>query len=199
MNKCIYGLVLVGGKSVRMGRDKALISYNGYNTQLERSSELLKAVCKKVFISQRKAQDFDTPDGTSTIYDSAEEVEGPLCGILSAMHSHPEVHWLVIACDLPNLDTKVLRKLVHEFEVESPHLTAYRSTQDGLPEPLCAIYPAGSAKELLTLSREIRSSCPRKILIIKKAKLLEQDDPESLNNINTVAEYSDTIDCKQSV
>ena len=198
MKRVIYGLVLVGGKSLRMGKDKALISYDEIHTQLESTTGLLKTVCEKVFISQRKAQNFDTPDKTTSIYDSVKEVNGPLCGILSAMRSQPEAHWLIIACDLPNLETNVLRKLISEFEAELPELTAYRSSKDGLPEPLCAIYPAGSAEEILKLSQELRSSCPRKILIAKKAKLVEQDNQESLNNINTFEEYRDTIKSKKN-
>lgn len=176
-----------------MGRDKALISYNGTETQLERSTALLKAVCQDVFVSQRKDQAYEIQNFANVIYDSVNEVKGPLCGILSAMYNHPGANWLVIACDLPNLDDKVLRNLVREFESESPQLIAYKSSYNGLPEPLCAIYPAGSARELLTHSRELNSYCPRKILIAMDARLVEQDNPTSLNNVNTTSEYNDSI------
>ena len=176
-----------------MGRDKALISYNGTETQLERSSALLRAECQKVFVSQRKDQAFELPSFTAVIYDSVKEVKGALCGILSAMHKHPDEHWLVIACDLPNLEANALRKLVREFESESPQLIAYKSSYDGLPEPLCAIYPTGSLRELLMHSRELNSYCPRKILMKMNARLVEQDNPTSLKNVNTTSEYHDSI------
>ena len=191
MKQRLFGLVLVGGRSIRMGRDKALISYNGTETQLERSSALLRAECQKVFVSQRKDQAFELPSFTAVIYDSVKEVKGALCGILSAMHKHPDEHWLVIACDLPNLEANALRKLVREFESESPQLIAYKSSYDGLPEPLCAIYPTGSLRELLMHSRELNSYCPRKILMKMNARLVEQDNPTSLNNVNTHSEYHD--------
>ncbi|MAV84922.1 MAG: molybdenum cofactor guanylyltransferase [Puniceicoccaceae bacterium] len=193
MKRRLFGLALVGGRSIRMGRDKALISYNGTETQLERSTALLKAVCQDVFVSQRKDQAYEIQNFANVIYDSVNEVKGPLCGILSAMYNHPGANWLVIACDLPNLDDKVLRNLVREFESESPQLIAYKSSYNGLPEPLCAIYPAGSARELLTHSRELNSYCPRKILIAMDARLVEQDNPTSLNNVNTTSEYNDSI------
>ncbi|MGB0744670.1 MAG: NTP transferase domain-containing protein [Opitutales bacterium] len=185
----IYGLVLVGGQSRRMGRDKALLSYSGKQTQLERTAGLLSEVCEKVYISQRTEQTFPTPSGTLPIYDSVSAVEGPLCGILSAMAAHPEAHWLVLACDLPHLQTATLKKLIHEFASAAPKFTAYRSSHDGLPEPLCAIYPAGSAAALLALSQELGTSCPRKLLIVKEARLIDQDDPRSLDNINTAEEF----------
>jgi molybdopterin-guanine dinucleotide biosynthesis protein A len=190
MSPEIYGLVLVGGESRRMGSDKALLSYDGKATQLERTAALLQSVCPRVFISQREEQPFPTPEGTEAIYDRVEEARGPLRGILSAMQAHPDAHWLVLACDLPNLTRAVLEKLIATFnEAEAPELTAYKSSHDDLPEPLCAIYPSGSDAGLLALAQELGKSCPRKLLIIKEAALVDQDDPRSLDNINTAEEF----------
>lgn len=189
MDTEIYGLVLVGGKSRRMGRDKALISYDGVYTQLERSAQLLQQRCSRVFISQREDQLFPTPTGTQVIFDQVADIKGPLRGILSAMHQHPEVHWLVVACDLPNLQLATLEKLINSFQSTEPQITAYRSTHDDLPEPLCAIYPAGSDTSLQALATKIGRSCPRKLLILKKAALIQQDDPHSLDNVNTSDEF----------
>jgi len=189
MNGEIYGLVLVGGESRRMGRDKALLSYDGSSTQLERTAALLRKVCPRVFVSQRKEQPFPAPQDTTAIYDSVEDAKGPLRGILSAMQAHPEAHWLVLACDLPFLLQATLEKLIASFRSTQPRLTAYRSTHDGLPEPLCAIYPSGSDRALLDLAKELGKSCPRKLLILKEAALVEQDDPGSLDNINTDEEF----------
>ncbi|MDP4611635.1 MAG: NTP transferase domain-containing protein [Opitutales bacterium] len=189
MDSPLYGLVLVGGKSQRMGRDKALLSYDGQGTQLERTAALLQSVCERVYISQREEQAFPCPEGSEAIYDSVSEAKGPLCGILSAMQTHPEAHWLVLACDLPYLQVPTLEKLIRTFQAATPELTAYKSSHDGLPEPLCAIYPSGSGQGLLQLSQELGKSCPRKLLIVNEAKLVDQDDPRSLDNINTAAEY----------
>lgn len=189
MDTLIYGLLLVGGKSQRMGSDKALLSYDGKQTQLERSSEVLQTVCSKVFVSQRSEQAFPIPNGTEAIYDSVDAAKGPLCGILSAMQAHSQAHWLVLACDLPNLTQAALEKLIREFQAEAPRLTAYRSSHDGLPEPLCAIYPSGSGTGLLELTLELGNSSPRKLLIVQDARLIEQDDPRSLDNINTAEEF----------
>ena len=193
MKTSIYGLVLVGGRSHRMGRDKALLAYHGELTQLERTAALLQSVCPKVFISQRAEQTFLAPAGTEAIFDSVDEIKGPLCGILSAIRAYPEAHWLVLACDLPYLQMATLKKLIIEFHKKSPQLTAYRSTHDGLPEPLCAIYPAGSDAGLLDLAKELGKHCPRKLLIVKEAALIEQDNPRSLDNINTAEEYEETL------
>ena len=196
MKRRLFGLVLVGGKSIRMGRDKALICYNGTENQLLRSTALLKAVCQEVFVSQRKDQAYELHNFANIIYDSVQEVKGPLCGIISAMHKHPDEHWLVIACDLPNLDDFALRKIVREFETDSSRLIAYKSSYDGLPEPLCAIYPSGCAQEMLSYSRKLNNQCPRKIIMKMNTRLVEQDNPTSLNNVNTHSEYHDFIKTK---
>jgi molybdenum cofactor guanylyltransferase len=189
MSHPIYGLVLVGGESRRMGSDKALLRYGDQGTQLERTAALLNQVCDQVFVSLRKEQGFECPAQTLPIYDSIEAIKGPLCGILSAMAAVPEADWLVLACDLPFLKQATLEKLIAEFQSAEPQLTAYRSTHDGLPEPLCAIYPSGCDTALLALSNQLGKHCPRKLLIVKEARLLDQDDPCSLDNINTAEEY----------
>lgn len=189
MSTPLYGLVLVGGKSERMGRDKALLSYDGEQNQLERTASLLNAVCGKTFISLREEQGFELPQDVGAIYDSGEGVSGPLCGILSAMAEYPSADWLVLACDLPHMSVDTLEELIGSYN-ERPHeLTAFRNIRDGLPEPLCAIYPSGKANELLALAEELGTLSPRKLLIAKGAHLIKPDDPRSLNNINTAEEY----------
>lgn len=190
MEPQIYGLILAGGESRRMGRDKATLRYNGKQTQLERTTELLQRVCPRVFVSQRASQAFPVPEGSEVIHDNVDQISGPLRGILSAMATHPRVHWLVVACDLPFLKEQTLTKLIYAFTETSPQLTAYRSSHDDLPEPLCALYPSGSDRELLHLALELGKSCPRKLLIVKKARLIEQEDPRSLDNINTAEEFA---------
>ena len=178
MSQTLYGLVLVGGESRRMGRDKALLSYD------------------KTFISLRKEQDFRAPEQTEALYDCIDEVKGPLCGILSAMGTHPEADWLVVACDLPYLKVETLEKLVESYKETEPQLTAYRSTHDGLPEPLCSIYPSGMDAKLLALANELQKFCPRKLLIVNEARLIDQDDPRSLDNINTAEEFAAVLNQK---
>lgn len=193
MTRPIYGLVLAGGQSRRMGRDKALLSYDGAQNQLEHTTELLQPICEQVYISQRNDQSYPLPDGTDAILDERSDFKGPLCGILSAMNAHPNVHWLVVACDLPHLKSVTLKKLVTEFQSNTHHAIAYRNSNDGLPEPLCAIYPAGSSQELSTLARELKTNSPRKLLIELKATLIQQDDRQSLNNINTPEAFEKAI------
>ena len=178
----IWGLVLSGGMSKRMGQDKALIEIDG-NTQLNKTYTLLQNHLPEVFVSSRADQSADNERKKyNQIYDLYNNI-GPLAGIVSAMHEHPEVDWLVVACDLMNLDDKTIDYLIENYH-PNDNIIAYKSEYNGLPEPLCAIYSA-SAKPLLDESMNRKVICPRKILINANAKLLTQPNPSALENFNT--------------
>lgn len=178
----LYGLVLAGGRSRRMGRDKALLEFDG-KTQLERAMEALAEVTERQFVSTRKDQSGDDErQRYPQIVDGYDEL-GPVAGILSALESHPDADWLIVACDLPNLDAETLRYLVANRD-EHAAFTAFASSHDGLPEPLCAIYPADSVA-LIRAFVEDGIVCPRKILIRSESTLLAQPNPRSLDNVNT--------------
>ena len=68
---------------------------------------------------------------------------GPIGGILAALHAHPQAAWLVLACDLPFLDAATLQQLIAARDPRRL-ATAFRSSHDGKPEPLCAIYEPAS-------------------------------------------------------
>ena len=182
MSSALYGLVLAGGQSRRMGRDKALLVRDG-QSQLRHIASLADSVTDKFYVSARADQK-DDPERSQfeTIVDRYDDM-GPIAGVLSAMDEYPAVDWLVIACDLPNIDAATLRFLIKHRSAEQP-FTAYRSNHDGLPEPLCAIYASGSNKHIRKFVAD-GMFCPRKMLINSNTKLLEQPNPVALDNVNT--------------
>jgi molybdopterin-guanine dinucleotide biosynthesis protein A len=186
----VFGLVLAGGKSRRMGRDKALLERNG-QSQLAYMVELLNGSVDKVFVSTRPDQINDEERGQyEQIVDRYDDL-GPVAGILSALHEYPEVDWLVVACDLPNIDEQTITHLLQQRGGEQP-FTAYISSHDGLPEPLCALYHSGCT-EIIERFVDEGVKCPRKILIRSETQLLEQVDPRSLDNVNTPDDLQDSI------
>ena len=186
----LYGLVLAGGRSRRMGRDKALLEHNG-QSQLERMMELLAGCAERAFVSTGKDQR-DEPERRrfAQVVDRYDDM-GPLAGILSAMDEYPDADWLVVACDLPNIDTATLRFLIDNRSPDKP-FTAFTSSHDGLPEPLCAVYRHGT-DTILRAFVESGIRCPRKILIRSDTCLIEQLDPRSLDNVNTPDDLADSI------
>jgi molybdopterin-guanine dinucleotide biosynthesis protein A len=178
----VYGLVLAGGESRRMGRDKALLLRDG-QSQLAYLAALLERVSDRVFVSARSTQLRDAERSRyALIVDRYADI-GPMAGILSALEEHPDRDWLVLACDLPNVDEPTLRFLLEHRSEEKP-FTAFRSSYDGLPEPLCAIYRSGCADILHKFVAD-GVVCPRKVMIRSDSELLEQPAPGALDNINT--------------
>lgn len=181
-DRAVYGLVLAGGKSRRMGVDKALLMHDG-ESQLARAVRLLERVTDEAFVSTRADQQ-DDPERAKfkQIVDRYDGI-GPVAGILSAMDTYPDVDWLVVACDLPNLSESVLTALLPERRGGHPFV-AYRSVHNDLPEPLCAVYGRGSDKLLRGFVAE-GIHCPRKMMINSDTRLLDQSERDALDNINT--------------
>ena len=190
MSAPLYGLVLSGGHSSRMGEDKAALAYAGH-TQLERAMALLGARVERAWVSVREDQQADPLRGQfAQIADRRRDL-GPMAGILAAQETHPQAAWLVLACDLPLLDEATLVQLVAARAPEAV-ATAYRSSHDGLPEPLCAIYEPRSHALLEEYVRAGRN-CPRKFLIEAGARLLDEPNPRALDNVNTPEEYGSAM------
>ena len=179
----LYGLVLAGGRSVRMGHDKSVLKWHG-TEQRYYMADLLKGICTDVFISCRPEQQMEISSNYKTLPDSVSG-SGPLTGILSAFKANPNVAWLVTACDLPLLDTATLRYLIDNRD---PHAiaTTFESPFDTLPEPLITIWEPSSHEVLQSFLAD-NFTCPRKALIrnSEKVKLLKAPNPDALMNANT--------------
>jgi molybdenum cofactor guanylyltransferase len=182
----LYGLVLAGGRSTRMQRDKAALEYAG-RSQLERAVELLTPLVGQVFVSVRSDQTGDPLRARFAQIVDSGGVQGPIAGIIAAQARHPDAAWLVLACDLPLLDRQTLEHLLRSRR-PARQVTAYRSSHDGLPEPLCAIYEPSSREALRAYVASGRD-CPRKFLMNADAELLEQPRAGALDNVNTPSEY----------
>lgn len=186
----LFGLVLAGGASSRMQRDKAAIEYHG-QSQLHWTFHLLTHVCAATFVSVRPDQrEEPTRAGLPQILDRRPGI-GPIAGISAALQAHPKAAWLVVACDLPFLSEQTLRHLV---EHRDPHklATAFKSSHDGLPEPLCAIWEP-AAREPVLAYLAAGKQCPRKFLIDADALLLDLPEARALDNVNTAEEYIETV------
>jgi molybdopterin-guanine dinucleotide biosynthesis protein A len=186
----IYALVLAGGRSTRMHRDKATLAYHG-RTQLEWAVSFLEPHVQRVFVSIRPDQVNDpTRARFDQIVDTQENL-GPIAGIMAAQAQYPNVAWLVLACDLPFLDDRTLETLMAARQPQRL-ATAYRSSHDVLPEPLFAIYEP-SSREAILAHVASGKNCPRKFLINSDVRLLDAPNPHALDNINTPDEYGSAV------
>jgi molybdopterin-guanine dinucleotide biosynthesis protein A len=186
----LYGLVLTGGRSTRMHRDKAALTYDG-RTQLERAMALLTPHVVRAYVSVRRDQQDDPLRRPFPQITDTHENLGPIAGLLAAQARHPEAAWLVLACDLPLLDEATLAHLLRS-RAPSRAATAYRSSHDGLPEPLCAVWEPRS-REPLSAYVARGGQCPRKFLQGADTELLDEPNPRALDNVNTPEEYGSAM------
>jgi molybdopterin-guanine dinucleotide biosynthesis protein A len=129
------GVVLAGGKSTRMGCDKAFLPAGGVSL-LQRQLNLLRSVgCQHIFISGRRDTDYSTFDAT-TLHDAVDDA-GPLAGIAAALHASTASHVLVLAVDLLSMNKHFLSRLISHCQ---PSHGAVPRQPRGW-EPLAAVYP----------------------------------------------------------
>ncbi|MEO1261462.1 MAG: NTP transferase domain-containing protein [Bacteroidota bacterium] len=177
----VCGLVLAGGKSQRMGKDKGLINYHGM-PQREYAAQLLNHFCEKTFLSCRPDQMEELKGDFPLLPDTFIGL-GPMGAILSAFREKPDAAWLVVACDLPLLDKPTLDFLINNRNI-SEIATTFRSPVNKFPEPLVTIWEPRSYPVLLNFLSQ-GYSCPRKALINSPINMLEVPRAEALKNVNT--------------
>jgi molybdopterin-guanine dinucleotide biosynthesis protein A/molybdopterin converting factor small subunit len=180
-------LILIGGLSERMGRNKALIERPDGTRQIDHIVSLAKPISSRIFLSSRDSEDHGT--GLPVIPD-LNPGEGPVGALASAAASGHSGPWLVIGCDLFLLDVATLRYLLAAHDPSRP-ATAFRNRIDSRPEPLCAIYEESSiqgAGAHLTSNR-----CARRFLESLQPQLLELPHPAALDNANTPAELAEVF------
>ncbi len=183
----LFGLVLAGGMSTRMGRDKGLIDYHG-KAQRDHAADLLANFCEQTFISCRPDQVGDINGPYPALPDTFSEL-GPFGAILSAFRAYPDHAWLVIATDLPLLDEATLAQLTAHRN-PSRIATAFISPVNEFPEPLIAIWEPRSYPVLLQFLAQ-GYSCPRKTLINSDVELIQAANPEALVNVNHPGELEE--------
>jgi molybdopterin-guanine dinucleotide biosynthesis protein A len=185
----LNGLVLAGGLSTRMQRDKGLLAYHG-KPQREVAFELLSEFCEEVYLSCRADQVVTLEDQFRAVPDVFLGL-GPKGGILSAFQSNPDAAWLVVACDLPYLNRETLQHLV-ENRQPARVATAFLDSQNQFPEPLITIYEPKIYPVLLQMLG-LGYPCPRKTLINSDVALLQAPDSQALTNVNEPREYEEAI------
>jgi len=179
----LSGLVLAGGESIRMGKDKGLLDYFGKSQRIY-SMEMLEKLNLKSYLSVRKEQKLNQ----DKIIEDKFIGLGPFGAICSGFQHNPNTAWLVLATDLPYADEKLIRQLIKERD-PSKVATALKGKNKRFPEPLITIWePRAYPIMLQFLAQGI--SCPRKVLINADVKLVEVDD-DFITNVNTPEEFTE--------
>ena len=126
----------MGGRSSRMGHDKALLPFRGTTLGHCVAREVALAVGTAVLVGDPQTYE---KLGFPVIPD-LHPGEGPLGGILTAL-KHTQARWnLIVACDMPGLSGEFLMKLLEAAKTADADAFVPQNPDSGLPEPLCAVY-----------------------------------------------------------
>ncbi len=129
------GYLLVGGKSSRMGRDKALLPFGGIPLSRALAGLVERAAGCAVLVGNPQLEPLAGYPAIPDLYPG----QGPLGGILTALE-HTTSDWnLVVACDMPGLSAEFLAGLV-DAATRSDAAALLPVGPSGRPEPLCAVY-----------------------------------------------------------
>ncbi|MCC5790347.1 MAG: NTP transferase domain-containing protein [Opitutales bacterium] len=184
MDTPLYGLVLVGGRSQRMGQDKAWLDYRGL-PQWRYLVNLLQGHCAQVYLSVHEPEAARPYGDCPTLVDRYA-YPGPINGLLSAFALHGEAAWLVLACDLPGFSEAAISRLIRQRDRRCL-ATAFRNPETSSPEPLAAIWEP-SSRVVLEEAAAAGQYSPRRVLEGHPVHCLHPENPRHLANVNTPAE-----------
>ncbi|MFT4849341.1 MAG: molybdopterin-guanine dinucleotide biosynthesis protein A [Sediminicola sp.] len=178
----VTGIILAGGKSSRMGEDKGFLKLNGKTFMAYIIAALKPIVCDIIIVSNNSDYDvFKLKRVADTMEDS-----GPLAGLYAGLlHSETENN-IVLSCDVPLINTSVLKKLIEGFTSE---VEVIQFESQGKKMPLVAMYKRHCMYPILELLQtgERRLQFATDQLKIKTIQL-NQASEKTVRNINTVRE-----------
>lgn len=184
----IEGFILVGGKSSRMGIDKAGLTIAGH-TFVELISKELSSVVRKTTL----VGTLDNPSALPQVADLYPEW-GALGGLHASLTACTAEAAIVVACDFPFVTSDLFQRLVDSsdgFDAVAP------VQADGIPQPLCALYRTSTC--LRRAGELIKSGERRPVALLQSVntRWLQFDEIAALenasrffDNINTPEDYA---------
>lgn len=189
----VSAIVLAGGRSRRLGTDKALLPFLGKPLIARIASALGELTDDLIVVTNQPAR-FTALDLPARLVSDERPGLGSLMGIYSGLKQSRYWHALVVACDMPLLSVSLLRHmttLVAGYDVVIPEV-------NGMLEPLHAIYGKGvlgpMARQLESGERQIIQFFPQVRVRVLREREIDVFDPEHLSfaNVNTRQDW-DTI------
>ncbi len=180
-------IVLAGGKSNRMGTDKALLPIRGM-TLIETIINQIKDLFSEIIISASEKGKYEFLN--YRVITDERQGEGPLVAILSCLRTSKNRINFVTACDTPDINIDFLKKLLYKGETFDIVVPKYKN---GRYEALLAVY----TKNIIPAIEEHIKTKSRKISPIFtgcKTRYVEMDNETWYKNLNTMEDYSSYIE-----
>lgn len=186
----ISGIVLAGGKGLRLGRKKALETINN-TTLLQKVISQLAFLNSETIIVTATKESFPRLAGSKLrIVSDIYPGKGPLVGIFTGLKASDSFHNLVVACDMPFLNQDLLKYMMQVaagFDIVVPRLGK-------MVEPLHAIYSQECLNPIASLLQQDALSVNRLFALVRtryvETEEIDRFDPKHLSffNVNTEAD-----------
>ena len=167
----VSAFILIGGKSSRLGRDKAFVSF-GENTLLERATNVVQealpdAPVTAVAGSSTQFAIQALASGLPFIFDLHED-RGPLGGLHAAL-SYAKTPWIfLLACDYPFVSAELIQLLAGRLVDNCGAVVPIQP--DGRTQPLCAFYRVEAAMPVVTALLELPRVPPPMYKVVEDLK-----------------------------
>jgi len=177
-------VIFAGGKSSRMGKDKALLPFGGYTTLAEYQYRRLLPWFEQVALSSREGKfPFEAP----VILDRVNETHSPMVALASVLAAAKEEAVFVVSVDMPFVDEMLIGKLYEAYGTD-PSIQAAIARSGRGAEPLCGVY----GRSLLPHVKQLLEEGEHRMqaLLAKAASVeVDCDRSEVFINLNTPEDY----------
>jgi molybdopterin-guanine dinucleotide biosynthesis protein A len=182
----LYGLVICGGESTRMGTDKSLLVYY-QKPQHEHVADLLAPLCEHVILCCNAAQHRTFRTSYPKLADLPEYAgAGPMTGLLTAFETFPGNDFIVAGCDYPYLTTDELAIFLHSIDKDLPAAAFYNP--DGFYEPLLGWYSRSVRNALLQYFKNGSRSLQR-FLMAENAEKYRPKSGQTMLSVDTMDDF----------
>ena len=180
----IPAVLFAGGQSSRMGQDKALLPFAGYETLSEYQYSRLSKLFEKVYLSSKEDKfDFQT----EIIFDKYPE-SSPMVGLASVFETLEEDAVFILSVDTPFVNKEIIERLIKQSEGTD---AAIARTPGG-KQPLCGIY----TRAILPFVQENIQNNRHKIgnvLQKVRTKYVDFEEEKFFMNLNHPHEYAAAV------
>ncbi len=175
MNNKLTGIVIAGGKSSRMGQNKALMNFNGKRL-IDNAIDIIRPIVDTIFVSSNELlSNIEYP----LLKDKYQNI-GPISGLYSCLVESKTEYNIIIPCDVPLVTTQFYLELIKQF---NGYDAVIPKLPNGKIEPLVAIY---SKSILKVVHEQIQAKNYKLVNLFSliKVKYVDVNDSSMFKNVN---------------
>ncbi len=181
-------VIFAGGKSSRMGQDKALLPFGGFDSLAEYQYQRLRKYFDKVYISAKRDKFyFDAP----IIHDLYPQ-SSPMVALVSSLEQIESPEIFIISVDMPFVDKELISKLYKTFKSD-PETEIIIAASDRGNEPLCGIYRRPVLERARSLVNKDKHRM-KYLIEMCETKVVKCNRDMVFVNLNTPEDYSKYTD-----